>query len=94
MSWIHNINRMRNLHAIISEMLCKHIKTTGEDWHLYVNPFCYVLNAYVSLSTGYSAFELMYLHKPADLTQIDCSPLQHLSRSLDDYMKIMKKSNK
>ena len=33
----------------------------------------------------------MYLHKPADLTQIDYNPLQHLSRSLDDYMKIMKK---
>ena len=37
----------------ISEMLCKHLKTTGEDWHLYVNPCCYALNAYVSPSTGY-----------------------------------------
>ena len=27
----------------------------------------------------------------ADLTHIDYSPLQHLSRYLDDYMKIMKK---
>ena len=26
---------------LISEMLCKHLKTTGEDWHLYVNPCCY-----------------------------------------------------
>ena len=33
----------------------------------------------------------MYLYKPADLAQIDYSPLQHLSISLDDYMKIMKK---
>ena len=33
----------------------------------------------------------MYLHKPADLTQIDCNPLQHLSISLDDYKKIIKK---
>ena len=33
----------------------------------------------------------MYLHKPADLTQTDYNPLQHISRSLDDYMKIMKK---
>ena len=72
-------------------MLCKHLKTTGEDWHLYVNPCCYALNTYVSPSTGYSAHELVYLHKPADLTQIDYSPLQHMSRSLDDYMKIMKK---
>ena len=25
----------------ISEMLCKHLKTTDEDWHLYVNPCHY-----------------------------------------------------
>ena len=66
----------------ISEMLCKQLNTTGKDWHLYVNPCCFALNTYVSLSTGYSAF---------DLTQIDCSPLQHLSRSLEDYMTIMKR---
>ena len=33
----------------------------------------------------------MHLHKPADLTQIDYSPLQHLSRSHDDYMTILRK---
>ena len=71
-------------------MLCKHLKTTGEDWQLFVSPCCYALNTYVSPSTGYSAFKLVYLHKPTDLTQIDCSPLQHLSRSLDEYIKIMK----
>ena len=75
----------------ISHMLCKHIKTTGEDWHLYVNPCCYALNTYVSPSTGYSAYELVYLHKPADLTQIAYGPLHHMSRALDDYMKILKK---
>ena len=75
----------------ISEVLCKHLKTTAEDWHLYVNSCCYALNTYVSPSTGCSALELVYLHKPADLTQIDYRPLQQFSRSLDDYMKIMKK---
>ena len=75
----------------ISEMLCKHLKTTSEDWHLYVNPCCYALNTYVSPSAVYSAYDLVYLHKPADLAQIDYSPLQHMSRSLDDYMKILKK---
>ena len=75
----------------ISEMLCKHLKNTGEDWHLYVNPCCYTFNTYISLSTEYSAYELVYLHKPADLTQIAYSTLQDMSRSLDDYMKILKK---
>ena len=52
-------------------------------------PLC--INTYVCPSTGYSAYELVYLHKPADLTQITYSPLQHMSRSLDDYMKILRK---
>ena len=67
-------------------MLYKHLKTTGEDWHLYVNPCCYALNTYVS-----PYLQLVYLHKPADLTQIAYSPLQHMSRSLDDYMEILRK---
>ena len=33
----------------------------------------------------------MYLHKPADLTQIAYSPLQQMSTSLDDYMTILRK---
>ena len=33
----------------------------------------------------------MYLHKPADLNYIEHSLVQHLSRFLDGYMKIMKK---
>ena len=40
---------------------------------------------------GYLAFELLYLHKPADLTHIQYSPLQHLSKFLGHFMKIMKK---
>ena len=87
----HGSLRTKRYIRSINEMLCKHLKMTGEDWHLYVNPPCYALNTYVSPSTGYSAFKLVYLHKPADPTQIDYSPLQHLSRCLDNYMKIMKK---
>ena len=87
----HGSPRTERYIRSISEMLCKYLKTTGEDWHLYVNPCCYILNTYTSPSTGYLAFELVYLHKPAEFTQIDYNPLQHLSRSLDDYMKIMKK---
>ena len=51
----------------LSEMLCKHLKTTGEDWHLYVNPCYQALNTYVSPSAGYSEFELVCLQKTADI---------------------------
>ena len=51
-------------------MLCKHLKTTGEDWYLYVNPCCYALHTYVSPSTGYSAYELVYLHKQQTLLKL------------------------
>ena len=35
-------------------MLCKHLKTTGEDWHLYVNPCCYALNTYCARAQSIS----------------------------------------
>ena len=75
-------------------MLCKHLETTDEDWHLYVNTCHHALNTYIYIypSTVYSVFELQYLHKPAGLAHIVYSPLQYLSRSLGNYMKIMKKS--
>ena len=57
-------------------MLCKHLKTTGENWHLYVNPCCYALNMYVSPSTGYSAYELVYLRNQQTLLKL---PIVHYS---------------
>ena len=87
----HGSLRTERYIRYISDLLCKHLRTTGEDWYLYVNPCHHALNSYVSPSTGYSAYELVYLHKPADLTQIDYSPLQYMSRSLDYYMKILKR---
>ena len=53
-------------------MLCKHLKLT-EDWYLYVKQCCYVLNTYTTPSMGYSAFELIYLQKAADPTNIEYS---------------------
>ena len=63
----------------------------SEDWQLHVHRSCNALDTYVSSSTRYSPFEVVYLHKPADLTHIEYSLLQHLSRFLDDYMRNMKK---
>ena len=72
------IIRSERFARLVIEMLCKVLKRTGEDWHLYVNPCCNTLNTYVSSLTEYSAFELAYLHKPVDLTHIEYSALQHL----------------
>ena len=43
----HGSLRTERYARSISEMLCKHLKTTGEDWNLYVNPCCYALNAHL-----------------------------------------------
>ena len=59
----------------ISKMLCKHLKTTGEDWHLYVNPCCYALNTYVFPSTGYSAYEHMNLQTSLKLLIVHYSKI-------------------
>ena len=73
----HGSLRTERYTRSVSAMLCKHLKTTGDDWHLYANPCCYTLITYVSPSTGYSAFEWVYLHKLADLTKIKYNPSQY-----------------
>ena len=33
---------------------------------------------------------MVYLYKTVDLTNIECTPVKHLSRTNDEYMKIIK----
>ena len=76
----------------ICEMQCKHLKITGENWaSICESMLLCIKHICISIYMGYSAYELVYLDKPADHTQIAYSPLHHKSRSLDEYMKILRK---
>jgi len=86
----HGSLRTERYIKTLSEMLCKHMADRGRDWHLYVNACCYAHNTYVSPTTGFSAFELLYLHKPADLTNLTFDMFQGSSRAAEEYIDLLK----
>ena len=75
----------------ISEMITKVISNTGSNWPFYLNASCYAHNTFVSTVTGYSPFELVYLHKPVDIVDIAFDPFQGRTREVGEYIETMKK---
>ena len=86
----HGSLRTERYIRTISEMLCKHMTDKGENWHLYINACCYAHNTYVTPTTGYSPFEIVYLHKPFDLVDLRFNPYKGTSKEVPDYIKFMK----
>ena len=62
----------------ISDIISKYLTGLGKNWPLYVSAACYAHNTFVNPQLGYSAYELVFLHKPAPLSSIYYDPL-------DDY---------
>ncbi len=69
----------------------KYLEDTGKNWPSYLPPVCYALNTFVSPSTGYSPYELMFIRKPLCnmLTEFTPSVLEGYASS-DQYMKVLK----
>jgi hypothetical protein len=60
----------------INAMICKYLEGSGDNWPQFVYPCCYAMNTFVSTSTGYSPYEMVFLHKPADLHDFNIHPDQ------------------
>ena len=74
----------------ISEMITKVISNTGSNWPFYLNASCYAHNTFVSTATGYSPFEMVYLHKPVDIVDTMFDPFEGRTRDVTDYIENMK----
>ena len=53
----------------MNDMVCKYLTDTEDKWPLFVYPCCYAMNTFVSPTTGYSPFEVVFLRKPPDITE-------------------------
>ncbi len=69
----------------------KYLEDMGKNWPSYLPPVCYALNTFVSPSTGYSPYELMFIRKPLCNTLTDFTPsvLEGYASS-HQYMKVLK----
>ena len=70
----HGSNRSERYIRTMNEILCKHLTGIGDNWPLYVQPACYAMNTQVSLVTGYSPYEMVFIQSPPDLFNFDFDP--------------------
>ena len=80
----------------LSDRLVKNLSGSGSNWPLYVNAACYAHNTFINTRLGFSPFELVFLQKPAPLTEFEFDPNDHLPSSYEatEFLKLMAKRRK
>ena len=87
----HGSLRTERYIQTMNNMLCKHLTDTGGDWPLYVHPCAMAMNTFVSPNTGFSPYEMVFLHKPPDITRLEFDPtvVTGQDHSTKQYLQIM-----
>ena len=95
----HGANRTERYIKTLNTMMCKYLRAKGEDWPKHVLPCCYAMNTQISIITGNSPHEMVFLRKPPDLLDFEMNPDQkgikvgteQYMKQLQDRMKDLKK---
>ena len=69
----------------LNNLITRHLKDKGAEWPLYVTSTCYAMNTFVSTSTGFSPYELVFLKKPPDILNLYFHPLDTVAKGYRDY---------
>ena len=75
---------------MINNLITRQLTGKGREWPLYVMSTCYAMNTFVSPSTGFSPYELVFLKKPPDILNLYFEPLQTIAKGYEDYCIKMK----
>ena len=88
----HGSNRTERYIRTLTDIICKNLKDTGDEWPLYVYPACYAMNTQVSLVTGFSPYEMIFNKTPPDLFKFDFDPEKsRIKVTTSKYMEFMRK---
>ena len=91
----HGSNRTERYIKTMNDIICKHLTGKGSFWPLYVYPACYAMNTQVSLITGYSPYEMVYIQSPPDLFNFDFDPDRTgIKVGVRKYMDVMHERSK
>ena len=74
----------------INILITRQLTGKGREWPLYVTSTCYAMNTFVSPTTGFSPYELVFLKKPPDILNLHFQPLQTIAKGYADYCIKMK----
>ena len=69
----------------LNNLITRQLTGKGREWPLYVTSTCYAMNTFVSPSTGFSPYELVFLKKPPDILNLHFEPLQTIAKGYEDY---------
>ena len=81
----HGSLRTERFIQTLSNLITRRLTTHGKEWPLYVVPTCWAMNSVVSMSTGFSPYELVFLKKPPDITNLYFSPLTEVAKGYREY---------
>ena len=86
----HGSNRTERYIRSLSDRLVGYLKETGSEWPLFVYPCAYAMNTFVSVVTGYTPYEMVFLRPPPDITTFDIHPeVEGITLPVKDYMALM-----
>ena len=74
----------------INNLITRQLTGKGREWPLYVTSTCYAMNTFVSPTTGFSPYKLVFLKKPPDILNLHFQPLQTIAKGYEDYCLKMK----
>ena len=74
----------------INNLITRQLTGKGREWPLFVTSTCYAMNTFVSPTTGFSPYELVFLKKPPDILNLHFQPLQTIAKGYEDYCTKMK----
>ena len=69
----------------INNLITRHLKDKGKERPLFVTSSCFAMNTFVSTTTGFSPYELVFLKKPPDILNLYFEPLETIAKGYRDY---------
>ena len=69
----------------INNLITRYLKDKGKEWPLFVTSCCFAMNTFVSTTTGFSPYELVFLKKPPDILNLYFEPLETIAKGYRDY---------
>ena len=66
-------------------MITRHLKDKGKEWPLFVTSCCFAMNTFVSTTTVFSPYELVFLRKPPNILNLYFEPLETIAKGYRDY---------
>ena len=69
----------------INNLLTRHLPDIGKEWPLFVTSCCFAMNTFVSMTTSFSLYELVFLKKPPDILNLYFKPLETIAKGYRDY---------